>query len=104
MAAKSRPSRVAGTELVRNEGALMLRGLLKSVMQFMVLVSSRPWGRYPLEIPLFLRNDSRFNVFILKTLLELSLSWMASSNFALHVSRLSSVSAYSVYESPRCPS
>jgi hypothetical protein len=76
----------------------------KGVIQFMVLVSSRLWGRYLLGMPDFIRNDSRFNTLILKIWLDFCLSRMASSSFDLHIDRVSSVSAYSVYEPPRGPS
>ena len=78
--------------------------VLKGVMQLIVLVSCRPWGRYLLGAPVFIRKDSRFNIFILKTLLDFCLHRMASSNFNFHIDWVSSVSAYSVYEPPRCPS
>ena len=67
--------------------------LLKGVTQFIVLVSCRPSGRYPLGAPIFMRNDSRFNILTLKTPLDCCLSWIASSSFDFHINRVSSVSA-----------
>ena len=66
-------------------------------------MSSRPSGRYPLEVPVFMRNDSRFSILALKNLLDCFLSWMASSSFVLHKDRISSVSAYRVWKPPRRP-
>ena len=71
----------------------MVRSVQKGVAQFIVLVSCRPSGRYPLETPVLMRNDSRFNTFTLNTRLDCCLGWIASSNFDLHIDRVSSVSA-----------
>ena len=79
----------------------MVCDVLKGVMQFIVLVSCRPWGRYVLGTLVFIRNDSWFNTFTLKALLDFSLRCMASSNFNFHIDWVSSESAYSVYEPPR---
>lgn len=71
----------------------MVCDVLKGVMQLIVLVSCRLWGRYLLGIPVFIRNDSLFNIFILKTLLDFCLCCMASSSFNFHIDRVCSVSA-----------
>ena len=57
-----------------------------------------------LGTPVFIRNDPRFNIFNLKTGLDFSLARMASSNFDLHIDRVSSVPTHSVYELAKRPS
>lgn len=78
--------------------------ILKGVMQFIVLVNCWLLGRYSLETPVFMRNNSWFNTFILKNWPDCCLSWIASSNFDFHINWVSSVSAYNIYEPPRRPS